>query len=84
MSLSLLQSYSSAEEEEEEEDEEPGYDNSSDSDSDAGDVQDTRSISNKPLFEAPKSSSSSLLPSALDAFSEVKSLSPLPKYLLLQ
>ncbi|KAM7482273.1 hypothetical protein LguiB_006856 [Lonicera macranthoides] len=71
MSLSLLQSYSSAEEEED--DEEPRYDNASDSDSDsdAGDVQDTRSISNKPLFEAPKSSSSSLLPSALDAFSEV-------------
>lgn len=64
MSLSLIQSYSSSEEEEEQE-EELHYDNSDDDQKD--DVPQNRY---KPFFN-PNPSSSSLLPSALDAFSEV-------------
>nr|GMD91611.1 uncharacterized protein LOC109164599 [Ipomoea batatas] len=71
MSLTLLQSYSSAEEEEDdagEGEEQPGYDKSEDEDDDDEDgVPQNRY---KPLFN-PNPSSSSSLPSALDAFSEV-------------
>ncbi|KAK4357821.1 hypothetical protein RND71_023431 [Anisodus tanguticus] len=63
MSLSLIQGYSSAEEEEQEQ--KPQYDKSSDEEND--DVPQNRY---KPLFD-PNPSSSSLLPSALDAFSEI-------------
>ncbi|XP_049401286.1 uncharacterized protein LOC125865146 [Solanum stenotomum] len=65
MSLSLIQSYSSSEEEEQEQEEEPHYDNSDDDLKD--DVPQNRY---KPFFN-PNPSSSSLLPSALDAFSEI-------------
>lgn len=72
MSLTLLQSYSSAEEEEDdagEGEEQPGYDKSEDEDDDDEDgVPQNRY---KPLFN-PNPSSSSSLPSALDAFSEVR------------
>ncbi|KAK4377189.1 hypothetical protein RND71_003485 [Anisodus tanguticus] len=63
MSLSLIQGYSSAEEEEQEQ--EPHYDNSDDDEND--DFPQNRY---KPLFD-PNPSSSSSLPSALDAFSEI-------------
>ncbi|KAH0720367.1 hypothetical protein KY290_005307 [Solanum tuberosum] len=65
MSLSLIQSYSSSEEEEQEQEEEPHYDYSDDDLKD--DVPQNRY---KPFFN-PNPSSSSLLPSALDAFSEI-------------
>lgn len=73
MSLTLLQSYSSAEEDEDvagEGEEQPGYDKSEDEDDDGenGTVPQNRY---KPLFD-PNPSSSSSLPSALDAFSEVR------------
>ncbi|CAN4125112.1 unnamed protein product [Withania somnifera] len=61
MSLSLIQGYSSAEEEEQD----PQYDKSSDEEGD-----DVPLNHYKPLFD-PKPSSSSSLPSALDAFSEI-------------
>ncbi|XP_019168665.1 PREDICTED: uncharacterized protein LOC109164599 [Ipomoea nil] len=69
MSLTLLQGYSSAEEEEDdagEGEEQLGYDKPEDDDDD-GAVPQNRY---KPLFN-PNPSSSSSLPSALDAFSEV-------------
>ncbi|XP_057976645.1 uncharacterized protein LOC131163858 [Malania oleifera] len=72
MSLALLQGYSSAEEEEEEEveydDDQFQYQNSSDNDDydDEGDIPKNRSIPD------PKpAAAESLLPSALDAFSEI-------------
>lgn len=65
MSLSLIQSYSSSEEEEQEQEEEPHYDNSDDDLKD--DVPQNRY---KPFFNS-NPSSSSLLPSARDAFSEI-------------
>ncbi|KAL2476901.1 hypothetical protein Fot_46493 [Forsythia ovata] len=69
MSLSLLQSYSSAEEEEEGDGElgDPQFQNSSD-DEENGAV--SKNPSYKPLFDSNPPSSSSL-PSAFDAFSEV-------------
>lgn len=63
MSLSLIQGYSSSEEEEQEQ--EPQYDKSDDDENDH--VPQNRY---KPFFN-PNPSSSSLLPSALDVFSEV-------------
>lgn len=62
MSLNLLQGYSSAEEE----DEDLNYNNSSDEDDDASLTGRRNSI-----FDLPKSSANSALPSAFDAFSEV-------------
>lgn len=61
MSLALIQGYSSAEEEEQE----PQYDKSSDEEND--DIPQNRY---RPFFD-PNPSSSSSLPSALDAFSEI-------------
>lgn len=69
MSLTLLQTYSSAEEDEEE----IHYQNSSSDEEEEASRADgsrARRISNKPLFD-PNPPSSSLLPSALDAFYEV-------------
>ncbi|KAI3789021.1 hypothetical protein L2E82_01805 [Cichorium intybus] len=74
MSLSLLQGYSSAEEEEDEQ----KYINSSDDEEDDDrrheDASGDRTINNnfkKPLFDPPNPSTSSSLPSALVAFSEI-------------
>lgn len=67
MSLSLIQGYSSAEEEEEQE--EPQYQKSS-SDEENDDVIPQKNRY-KPIFD-PNPASSSSLPSALAAFSEVK------------
>ncbi|KAK3031496.1 hypothetical protein RJ639_036010 [Escallonia herrerae] len=72
MSLSLLQGYSSAEDDQQEP--ELRLINSSDEDDDdseeSDDVLETLPIGKKPSFELPKPSSS-LLPSAFDAFSKV-------------
>lgn len=67
MSLSLLQGYSSAEEEEAEKERFSDEDFSEDDD----EIAANRSESEKPFSRLPKSSSNSLLPSALDVFSEV-------------
>lgn len=69
MSLSLLQSYSSAEEEEEDAQHQLLEDQIS-SDEDQNDAVPRTIRSYKPLFDSDPPSSSSL-PSALDAFSEV-------------
>ncbi|KAJ0514042.1 hypothetical protein HanRHA438_Chr10g0456101 [Helianthus annuus] len=77
MSLSLLQGYSSPEEEEEQ-DKQPYLTSDEDEDEDlhspnkhvSGDPT-TGNDFNKPLFDPPNPSSSSSLPSALDAFSEI-------------
>ncbi|XP_010269222.1 PREDICTED: uncharacterized protein LOC104605955 [Nelumbo nucifera] len=66
MSLALLQGYSSAEEEEEE----PLLDENS-SDDDIEDIISSRSRVEKSLFDLPKPSGKSLLPSAFEAFSEI-------------
>lgn len=66
MSLTLLQGYSSSEEEEEEEEEAPYDDEVSDGERNNG-ASDNRY---KPLFD-PNPASTSSLPSAFDAFSEV-------------
>ncbi|XP_058085723.1 uncharacterized protein LOC131233132 [Magnolia sinica] len=66
MSLSLIQGYSSAEEEEERFTHED-----SEEDDENEDVNPNRSASLNSLFDLPKSSRDSLLPSALDAFSEI-------------
>lgn len=73
MSLSLIQGYSSAEDEEEakENDEQLHFQNSSDDD---GDATANRSIGYNSLFDIPKPSSASGLPSAFDVFSQVKFL----------
>jgi len=73
MSLALLQGYSSAEEEGDREERDHRYENFSDdtdSDADNGDAVSRMPSSYNPV-DAPKSSSGSVLPSALDAFSEV-------------
>jgi uncharacterized Zn finger protein (UPF0148 family) len=70
MSLSLLQSYSSAEEEEEQQDV-SSCDEEQVTGAGSGRTRDTGSICNKSLLETPKLSSSSLLPSAPDIFSEI-------------
>ncbi|PIN02043.1 hypothetical protein CDL12_25446 [Handroanthus impetiginosus] len=67
MSLTLLQGYSSAEEEEDEQQQFLGEENSSD-DQENDAVPKTRSY--KPLFD-PNPASSSSLPSAFDAFSQI-------------
>ncbi|KAL5992362.1 hypothetical protein ACLOJK_013279 [Asimina triloba] len=70
MSLSLLQGYSSAEEEAAAVENErfPDEDDSDDEDDEESEAADA---SQNSIFDLPKSSHSSLLPSALDAFSEV-------------
>ncbi|XP_059297093.1 uncharacterized protein LOC132050070 isoform X1 [Lycium ferocissimum] len=67
MSLSLIQGYSSAEEDEEQQQQELHYDKSS-SEEENDDVPQNRY---KPFLINPNPSSSSSLPSALDAFSEI-------------
>lgn len=72
MSLALIQSYSSAEEEDDENEAQNDLLHSSSDDERRDAVSDYAS---KPLFDLPKPSShgasSSLLPSAFDAFAEV-------------
>lgn len=73
MSLALLQGYSSVEEDEGREERDHRYDNFSD-DTDSDNVNDEavlRMPSSYNPVDAPKSSSGSALPSAIDAFSEI-------------
>lgn len=69
MSLALLQGYSSAEEEEEDDQQQLLREEIS-SDDDENDAAPKTSRSYKPLFD-PNPPSSSVLPSAFDAFAEV-------------
>ncbi|KAK3007387.1 hypothetical protein RJ639_017464 [Escallonia herrerae] len=72
MSLSLLQGYSSAEDDQQEPELRLISSDEDDDDSEVNDdVLETSLIGKNPSFEPPKPSSSSLLPSAFDAFSEV-------------
>lgn len=72
MSLALIQGYSSAEEEGEEKERFSDENSSEDDDNDNDEkISANRSASENAFFHLPKSSADSLLPSALDVFSEV-------------
>ncbi|KAF6164969.1 hypothetical protein GIB67_005338 [Kingdonia uniflora] len=74
MSLSLIQGYTSAEEEEEIEKHrrlQPSLCSDSDSDSESDSISQTHPKLQKPSFDPPKPPPQSLLPSALDVFSEI-------------